>query len=41
MTEYISEEKKQLFAREYDIESIARTIEMEISALVKKPLTPA
>ena len=41
MREFISEERKQLFVREYDIESIAKTIEMEISSLVKKPITPA
>jgi hypothetical protein len=41
LTEFISEERKRSFSEEYDIESIARTIEMEISSLVKNPITPA
>jgi len=40
LTEFLNEERKQLFGEEYDIESIARNIEREISSLVKNPITP-
>jgi len=40
LTEFLNEERKQLFGEEYDIESIARNIESEISSLVKNPITP-
>lgn len=40
LTDFVGEDRKQLFVKEYDIGSIAGTIEMEISS-IKKSITTA